>query len=94
MLYQNNQTLRDPADIAECFSENFYDIPRSLHEHIQPVNDSLFQYVNRIENSLVHFPITESDVVREFSRMKPKKSDIGEVPFIHLKYIPMSFHQS
>ena len=73
MLCHNNQTLSDHADIAQCFSEHFCDIPRSLDERIQPVNDSLLQYVNRAQNSFVHFPITEFDAVREVSIMKSKK---------------------
>ena len=39
ILCHNNQTLNDPADIAEHFSEHFCGIPRNLHERKQRVND-------------------------------------------------------
>ena len=38
------------------------------------------QYVNRIENSFVHFFITESDVERALSKIKTKKGAVDKVP--------------
>ena len=73
MMCYESQTLNDPADIAECCSEHFCDIRRSLHECIQSVTDSPLQYVNGIENSFVNTPITEFDV-RAFSKNEIQKS--------------------
>ena len=42
-MCQNKKTLNDTVDIAECFSEYFFDIPKSSHERIQPVNNSPLQ---------------------------------------------------
>ena len=44
--------------------------------------DSSFQYVNRIENYLMHFHITSSDVVQKISKIKSKKGAIEKVPYI------------
>ena len=85
MLYQNNQTLSDPADIAECFSENFCDTPRSLHECIQPVCVTPVQYVNMIKRFFVHLYLTKPYVIRAFSKNKSKKGAIDEVLSFKLK---------
>ena len=85
MQCHNNQTLHNPADIAECFSEHFRDFPRSFHEHIQSVNNLPLHYVKRIGNSFENFPIAVSDVVRAFSKFKYKRCPINEVPSSLLK---------
>ena len=83
MMCHNNQTLNDPADTAECFIEFFYDIPTKI----------TCAYVNRIENSFVHFLIAESDVVGAFTKLKSKKGAIDEVQYFLLKNVLMPFHQ-
>ena len=70
MLCHNNHNNHNPADIVECFSKYFCDSQRSLHYRIQPVNNSPLQYVNRIENPFVLYPITESDVEGAFIKIK------------------------
>ena len=59
--------------LAECFSDHLCDISRKLHKRIQAVNDLPVQYVNRTKTSFVYFPITESDFVWTYSKMKSQK---------------------
>ena len=85
MLCYNNQTLSQPADIAECVSEIFCDISRSLHECKQTVCITPVQYVNMIKRFFVHFSLTKPFVVGVFSKKKSKKGAIDEVSSFKLK---------
>ena len=75
----------DSNDVANYFSTYFSTIPQNLSDSIPIVHDSPFQNLVRSENSFVHFPITDDDVIRTMSKMKSKKCAIDEVPSYLIK---------
>ena len=66
----DGKTYIDSKDVANYFSSYFSTFPQNLCDSIPIVHDSPFQSLVRTENSFVHFPITEDDVIRTKSKIK------------------------
>ena len=74
-LLNDGALIDDPKDIANFMNDHFYEIGEKLQNEIPNLGDNFLNYLpDRVDNSLFLNPTSENELLKEISKLNPKKS--------------------
>ena len=80
----DGQAANDPQKIAETFCDYFINKPEGIHRDIGTSNGDYLEITERTSQSMVFFPITQSEVVRSIRALK-KQGGLNDISRKFLK---------
>ena len=90
----DDQTSEDTQKIAGNFCDYFINKPEGIHREIGTLNDDYFEIIERISQSMVIFPITQSEVAGSIRALK-KQGVLNDLfrKFLNLSEREITLHR-